>query len=245
MSKNTNTDNPGKNDAQTKNVHAEHRKRMLNKFKEHGPEIFEDYELLEMLLFHSIPRSNTNEIAHKLLTQFGSFSGVFDSTIDRLCEVDNVGERSAILIKLVSACISQYEKSRMNIKKNAVVLSDENKVEDYFLPKFIGQTEEIVYAAYLDGSCRLIKCDKLAHGSTISVIIDPYIVVRNAVLYQARNVVLAHNHPNGEPSASIEDVEITNRISKLLLNSNVKLVSHCIVADGSVCFVDQFCSFFE
>ena len=55
-----------------KNVHEGHRERMRNKYVNKGIEVFEQHEILEMLLFYAIPRKNTNDIAHRLLEACGS-----------------------------------------------------------------------------------------------------------------------------------------------------------------------------
>ena len=86
-------------------IHDGHRERLRKKFKEGN---IEDHELLELLLFSSIPRRNTNEIAHRLIDKFGSVNGVFNASERALCSVEGVGENSAMLIKTVSKCIERY-----------------------------------------------------------------------------------------------------------------------------------------
>ena len=66
------------------NVHVGHRDRMRERFLLAGPDGFADHELLEMLLYGVIPRGNTNEIAHRLLDEFGSFSNQTPMRFKRL-----------------------------------------------------------------------------------------------------------------------------------------------------------------
>ena len=72
-------------------THDGHRQRLRNRFLA-SPESFEDHELLELILFYSIPRKNTNEIAHRLLARFGSVKGVLNASVDALTEIDDIGE---------------------------------------------------------------------------------------------------------------------------------------------------------
>jgi DNA repair protein RadC len=60
------------------NVHIGHRQRLKNRFKEEGLDNFDDHQVLELLLFHAIPRGDTNPIAHHLIKRFGSLSAVLE-----------------------------------------------------------------------------------------------------------------------------------------------------------------------
>ena len=71
-------------------VHGGHRARMKEKLMLFGDQIFDDHELLEMLLYHAIPMRDTNPIAHRLLAVFGSVEGVFSATKEELMSVEGV-----------------------------------------------------------------------------------------------------------------------------------------------------------
>ena len=92
------------------NPHEKHRQRVRKEFLENG---FSDatppHKILEMLLFYSIPRKDTNEIAHALLNRFGSISGVVDATPTELMSIDGIGESSVALIKLLIPIFRQYK----------------------------------------------------------------------------------------------------------------------------------------
>lgn len=84
------------------NVHKGHRGRMRSKLKKHGRDIFDTYELLEMLLYHSVPYKDTNPIAKRLLKKFGDLDGVLRASAEELVGVSEIGERSAALISAVN-----------------------------------------------------------------------------------------------------------------------------------------------
>ena len=69
-------------------IHSGHRGRMREKLLLHGARIFDTYELLEMLLYHSIPYKDTNPVAKRLLHRFGGLDGVFTASHEELCEVN-------------------------------------------------------------------------------------------------------------------------------------------------------------
>ena len=73
-----------------KPLHSGHRSRIRDKFVASEFDNFNDHEIIEMLLFYSIPRVDTNPIAHELLNHFGSLSSVLDSTIESLKDFDGI-----------------------------------------------------------------------------------------------------------------------------------------------------------
>ena len=89
------------NQATKKNIHAGHRERVRENVLKNGFEQLEDHRLLELLLFYSIPREDTNEIAHRLLNEFGSFTEIVKATPKKLSEVQGVGKNSAIQIAAI------------------------------------------------------------------------------------------------------------------------------------------------
>jgi DNA repair protein RadC len=88
-----------------KHIHSGHRKRMQDKLARHDGDIFETYELLEMLLFFRLPYKNTNPIAKRLLHSFGSLKGVFEAERDALVEVSGVGEKCADFLRAVGGLL--------------------------------------------------------------------------------------------------------------------------------------------
>lgn len=101
-------------------MHENHRARVRKRFEHEGLKTFADHNVLELLLFYSIPQKDTNDIAHRLLDEFGSLSAVFDAPKDVLMNVVGVGENTATLIKLMPELFSRYEQDK--IKNESIVL---------------------------------------------------------------------------------------------------------------------------
>ena len=101
-------------------LHNGHRERLRNKAVEHGFSCLEDHEKLELLLGYSIPRRNTNEIAHELINYAGSLGGVFDMETSELKRVAGVGFYTAFMIKLIGNimnCPKSPPKNRFDMSK--------------------------------------------------------------------------------------------------------------------------------
>ena len=73
-------------------IHDGHRQRLMERFHKEGLDHFDPVQVLELLLFYSIPRRDTNEIAHALLNRFGSVSKVMDASLEDLMQVSGVGK---------------------------------------------------------------------------------------------------------------------------------------------------------
>ena len=82
-------------------MHEGHRERVKNRFLKEGLDGFEDHQILELLLFFSIPRKDTNELAHTLIKKYGSLSAVFEADPADLMSTPGIGRNSAILLNLI------------------------------------------------------------------------------------------------------------------------------------------------
>ena len=193
-------------------VHDGHRNRLKTRFISQGLSGFEDHNVLELLLFYSIPRSDTNEIAHRLLNQFKTLSGVFDAPVEELCKIKGVSTHTAKT-------------------KDIKIVSSTKEAGSFFVPRFYGKKNEEVHALFLDDKKKVIRCDKLFEGTVNSTPITVKKVVAAAVNTNATAVVIAHNHPGGVALPSRADMIATEKIYKALKLINIELCDHIIVAD--------------
>ncbi len=134
-------------------VHSGHRARMRRKLLSHGAEIFDTYELLEMLLYYAVPARDTNSIAKQLLLGFGSLEGVFSASIGELMSIDGVGERCAKLITELGATYPLLCSARE--EKNAV-FDSYSGVGDYLVRYFDENDERGVVMLLLDDNMRVL-----------------------------------------------------------------------------------------
>ena len=212
------------------NLHAGHRKRMRKRLAENGIESFEEHEMLEMLLYASHTRGNTNEIAHELIKTFGSLANVFNADIDSLQKIDGVGVSTATLLHLQGKLTSSYMRS---LFQNTSAQMTGVDVGNYVCSLFAGhEHHEILYILCFDDEGRLLGSDIIRQGSMRYIHLDSRNVIDIAFKRKASMVVMAHNHPGGNPIPSPDDVNAT-RIIELGLNSiEVVLWDHLVIARG-------------
>ncbi|MBO5859623.1 MAG: DNA repair protein RadC [Clostridia bacterium] len=212
-----------------KNVHENHRARMRETIRKTGVESIPDINLLEYLLFYSIPRKDTNEIAHNLLNTFGSLNGVLNASYEQLLGVDGMGESSALLISLIPGISRRYIESA---EKKKVNLSEPSDAVEYIKSKFFGEKNEVFYILCLDALGNLINCCKLGDGNHQTVMLDKRGILETAFRNNADTVIFAHNHPNGVAAPSRKDIETTDEMQNLFRKCGIRLVDHIIVANG-------------
>ncbi len=94
-------------------IHKGHRARMKSRFEMCGLvfDSFHEHEILEMMLFFCFSRRNTNDIAHNLLSKFGSLENVVSAPVEELCKVKYISTNSAAVIKMFGALADSLEKS--------------------------------------------------------------------------------------------------------------------------------------
>ena len=212
-----------------KNPHAGHRNRAKQKFLASGFENMLDYEILEMLLFYSIPYKNTNVIAHDLINTFGSISSVFDSSVENLKTVDGITENSAILIKMIPNLLQVYSTDKYKLEN----IFNVKKACDVFLKKYIGVINETVYLALADSAGRLIYIGKISEGNLNKSHIYIRKLISTVLQHNAKYAILSHNHPSGIALPSLSDIETTKKLKSVLASLDITLIDHIIVANNN------------
>ncbi len=212
------------------NLHEGHRQRVKKEFLQNGfNDSTPDHKILELLLFYSVPRKDTNEIAHNLIEAFGSFSGVFNAKYEDLLKVEGVGAQTASLIKLILPVAKRYLESENSL---GITFKNREDVAKYIMHKYIGDKKEIAMILCLDNKHKLICTEILGEGELHTVNVSVRKIVELALKHHASSVVLVHNHPNGFAVASKEDCSTTIKIHQALLFVGVKLYDHIIVGGG-------------
>lgn len=208
------------------NEHAGHRQRLKNRFAVSGLDDFEPHNILELLLFYTIPQRDTNPIAHRLMNRFGSFSAVLDARVEDLMEVEGMGRSSAEYLTMFSQVARKYLEDKAEIVNSATGTTD---IGGLFLTKYVGVTDEQVMIATFDNKNKLINCKTIFKGDIVKSTVPKRKVVEEAIATKAARVVLAHNHPSGLLIPSPEDMATTMDIGDLLEQIDVELVDHIIV----------------
>lgn len=209
------------------NPHKSHRKRLKNRFINEGLENFEKHNALELLLFYSIPRKDTNDIAHELMEHYNSFAAIFDADYDDLIRQKNITENTAVLIKLIPAIAKMY---RMDKKGRYLLFNNVEDIGKFLVDYYFGYTREVMVAVLLNNNFEMIECVKIAEGSVNSASITFRKIAEIGLAKQAASFILAHNHPDGSLIPSEQDKLLTMNIKSTFEGINFPMIEHYIIA---------------
>lgn len=209
-------------------IHDGHRQRRKQQFAQQGLDSFADHEALELLLYYAIPRRDTNEIAHRLLKEFGTLERVLTAPPAALQKVEGIGESAALLIHLVPEIM---HRAGANMTEE-IILNSVDATGAFFMELLRSQRREVLYQASLDAKGKLLSCRQVSTGSVDATVLSVRSVVENALHADASGVVLAHNHPSGIALPSVEDRQVTLQVQQALRTMGIQLIDHIIVADG-------------
>jgi len=203
-----------------------HRERLRERFSAAGADTLADYELLELLLFRSIPRADTKPIAKTLLARFGTLAEVLGTPVHLLQEVDGVGPSVAFDLKLVAATAQRMARSEI---KGRQILSSWSQVIAYCRAAMAFEPREQFRILFLDKKNALIADEVQQTGTVDHTPVYPREVVRRALELSATAIVLAHNHPSGDPTPSRADIEMTKTIIDTAKPLGISVHDHIIV----------------
>lgn len=214
-----------------KGRHDGHRER-LRQAAYADPDLssFSDIQTLEFILSFTIPRKDTNEIAHELLERFGSLDAVFKASPAELYEVSNMTINSAYLIAYFFAI---YRKILASKAKETRTMTSFAEAKIVLAPYFADLPIENVFMATLDINNKVLSIVKVNSGYVDSSPFDIARVVSIATSIKAKKIIVAHNHPGGNPRPSDQDRTLTSVLYMTLSAMNIELADHLIFAGDS------------
>lgn len=207
-----------------------HRERLRARFQETGADALPDYELLELLLFRSIPQRDVKPLAKELIQRFGSFAEVLGAPVSRLTEIKGVGAGVALDLKIVAASLQRMAKGKVSKRP---VLSSWSSVIDYCRMAMAFAEREEFRILFLDKKNALIADEVQQTGTVDHTPVYPREVVKRALELSASAVILVHNHPSGDPTPSRADILMTQQVIEVAKPLGIAVHDHIIVGkDG-------------
>ncbi len=207
-----------------------HRERMRDRLLERGADSLADYELLEMLLFLVQPKGDTKPLAKRLINRFGSYAKVLAAPPHRLTEVPGVGRHTVAALMLMQGGALRLARAEV---LDQPILGNWDQLMAYLNAVMAREKVEQFRILFLDTKNRLVADELQGRGTINHTPVYPREVLRRAFELHAASLILVHNHPSGDPTPSVADLEMTRQINQLVQSVGIALHDHIIVGNGS------------
>lgn len=197
----------------------------------YGADALSDAELLSVLLRSGAQGTTAIELAYdilKLLETREGLSSLHQISIKDLCSIHGIGKVKAIQLQ----CIAELSK-RIAMASNGEgqYLRCSEDVAQYLMEQMRHLDHEEIYLLSFNTKCRLISQKKISIGTINQSVISPREIFLEAITQKAAYVIIAHNHPSGDPSPSKEDDLLTERLFQSGELIGIQLMDHIIIGD--------------
>ena len=209
-----------------------HRQRLKARFLADRGRSMPDYELLELLLMYAVPRRDVKPLAKKLLSRFLNLANVMVAPSAELMNIEGVGYNTATLCALVHACANKICWENLD-NRDVPEMTDKKRLAEYCRSCIGYAGQECLLVIYLDIHGKYLR-DSIEQVGTIgAVMISPRDIVEKALQYNASKIIIAHNHPSGECTPSVADIEMTKKLREALKLVSIELKDHMIISPRS------------
>lgn len=203
-----------------------HRERLRARFADAGADALADYELLELTLFRAIPRRDVKPLAKALIRRFGSFAEVLSAEPDRLAEIEGVSAGVVADLKLIEAAGRRLARGAIAARP---LLSSWSALIEYLRATMAFASREEFRVLFLDKRNHLIADEVQGRGTVDHTPVYPREVARRGLALSATAIILAHNHPSGDPAPSAADIRMTREIVSVLDPLGIIVHDHVIL----------------
>ncbi|UCD33560.1 MAG: DNA repair protein RadC, partial [Desulfobacterales bacterium] len=208
---------------------AGHRQRLRDRFLSSGLSGFHDYEVIELLLTLATPRKDCKDAAKSALQQFRTLQGVLEASPKALCEVQGIGPKNLLGIKLIKAVADRYLEKRL-LRKDPI--NNSKELFDFLFHRIRDRHRECFMVLFLDAKNKVITTETLFEGTLTASSVYPREVVLAALNHSAAALIFAHNHPSGDPDPSSEDISITRQLVLACKVMGITVHEHLIIGDN-------------
>jgi DNA repair protein RadC len=187
-------------------------------------------ELLAAILGRGIRGESVVKTAQRLLDRFGTVENMANASVEELSTIRGIGLAKSCQLKAAFELANRLEKSSQN-RKNLVIRTPE---EAYFEIKgrSRGEMKEHFWAILLNTRNQVIKTSEISRGSLDTSLVHPRELFKEAISASASSIIVAHNHPSGNPEASQDDIKLSKRLVEAGQLVGIDVIDHIIVGDG-------------
>jgi len=211
--------------------------RPRERLQKFGPEALSAQELLALVIGRGIPRKSVMSIAQELLAKFGNVKAISQATIEELSQIKGIGLAKAAQIK---ACFELGKREDLEPEVKDFDVKNPEGVVKAIRASIKDKAKEHFKLILLNPRNKIIGISTISIGTLNASLVHPREVFKDAIMHSAASVVLAHNHPSGDPEPSEDDIKITKRLIEAGKILGVEVIDHIIIAkDGFKSFAKE------
>ena len=205
--------------------------RPREKMAANGAAVLTDAELIAILLRTGTAEKSAIDIASEMTADGGLYKRLAGITrLNELTNIKGLGQAKAATV-LAALEIGRRIASAKPLEK--IHLSCPQDVADFLMPRLRYAAKEQFVVILLNGKNKVIGTEVVSEGSLSSSIVHPREVYAPAILHHAAVIMVAHNHPSGDPKPSLEDEEVTRMLSRSGKVLGIPMIDHVIIGDGN------------
>lgn len=215
--------------------------RPRERLMQYGPQVLSSSELIALILGSGTKGKSVLTLSQELLSQFGSLNHLLEASIEDLCQVKGLGKAKAIQLKAALTLANRvYREKKPMTERLHSSLQAYLWVRDFV----VNEKKEIFGVILLDARGAVIRWEVISVGTLTHVIIHPREVFHPAIKYLAAALILVHNHPSGDPTPSLEDRQLTEKLIHASQSIAIPIVDHLVIGSrGYTSFKENGLSF--
>lgn len=212
--------------------------RPREKFAVQGPTTLSDAELIAILLRTGNASENAVELAKRiLLVCDNKLNHLSSMSLSKLSSIKGIGTAKAVTLL---AAFELSKRIRSSIVEEKQQINEASDVIELMQDKIADIKHEEFWAIFLNQSSKILSIKQISKGGLTSVTVDQRILLQEAILQSATNVIVCHNHPSGSVSPSIPDKQLTKTLQDACNTLNIRLLDHIIIhKDDYFSFVEK------
>lgn len=197
-----------------------------------GPSPLTDRELLAMIVRSGTSKHDVLAIADDLIRSAGSLAGMLRWDTSDFQRVKGIGRVKALQL---STQIEIAKRMMRGERTSDLQLDDPQKVWEYLYPEIRTDSVEKVWVLCLDRKNKLLRTEPVTSGTATASLVHPREVFRPAIRCGATAIILAHNHPSGDPTPSSADFRVTKKIFEAAKQIDLDMHDHVILGEPENC----------
>ena len=201
--------------------------RPRERLQKFGAEALSAQELLALVIGRGIPKKSVMNIAQELLAKFGNIKAISQATIEELSEIKGIGFAKAAQLK---ACFELGKREELEPELKNFDIKDPESVVRAIRTSIKDKAKEHFKLILLNPRNKIIGISTISIGTLNASLVHPREVFKDAIVHSAASVVLAHNHPSGDPEPSEDDLKITKKLVDSGKILGIEVLDHIIIA---------------